>query len=128
MEQQQITAYLKNYRSSARKARLVVDLVRGKPVSEARRVLKFSSKKAAKAVLKLLNSAVSNAQHNYNVSDVSQLKISKITVDEGRTIKNWKPVSRGRAHPILKRSSHIKVILSEKSEARNSKLETNSKS
>lgn len=106
-----VTAKLKNYRSSARKARLVAGLIRGAKVSEARRLLKFNSKKASTAMLKLVNSAAANAEHNYQVKESENMVVSKVLVNEGVTMKRWNQVSRGRAHPILKRTCHLEVVL-----------------
>ena len=91
----------------------MVDLVRGKKVPEAQAILLFTVNKSARSVLKLLNSAVASAKHNFQL-DEANLFISKITVDEGPKLKRWHPMSRGRAYPIIKRSSHIALVLSEK--------------
>lgn len=102
-------ALLKNYRQSPRKVRLVADSVRGKSVKEAVQVLSFMPKRAAKAVKKVILSATANAGDKGN----SNLKISKITVDDGFTIKRFKPRSRGMANPIRRRTSNIVVELNE---------------
>ena len=109
----EITAKLSNLRTSPRKVRQVVDLVRGKDVPKAQAMLTFTVNKSARNVLKLLNSAVASAKHNHQL-DENNLFISKITVDEGPKLKRWHPMSRGRAYPIIKRSSHIVLILSER--------------
>ena len=109
----EITAKLSNLRTSPRKVRQVVDLVRGKDVPKAHAMLTFTVNKSARNVLKLLNSAVASAKHNHQL-DENNLFISKITVDEGPKLKRWHPMSRGRAYPIIKRSSHIVLILSER--------------
>ena len=93
---------------SAQKARLVADQIRGKSAEEALDILTFSNKKAADLVLKLLNSAIANAEHNEG-ADVDELKVSSIFVNEGRTLKRLKPRAKGRADRILKRSCHITV-------------------
>ena len=103
-------ASLKNYRQSPRKVRLVADAVRGKEVNTALTTLKFMSKRASSAVGKLIASATANAAEAGKV-DASTLKISKITVDDGVTMKRWKPRSRGMANPIRKRTSNIVVEL-----------------
>lgn len=105
-------ARLSNLRTSPRKVRQVADLIRGKKVSQAQSILLFTVNKSARPVLKLLNSAVASAKHDLH-SDGSNLFISKITVDEGPKLKRWHPMSRGRAYPIIKRSSHIALTLSE---------------
>jgi large subunit ribosomal protein L22 len=108
----EIKAKLSNYRASPRKVRQVIDLVSGKKVVEAQSMLLFTVNKPARCVLKLLNSAVASAKHNFQI-DENNLFISKITVDEGPKMKRWHPMSRGRAFPIIKRSSHIAIVLGE---------------
>lgn len=101
-------------RIAPRKVRLVVDIVRGKSVSQALNILAFTRKKAALPVQKLLKSAVANAAENHGVSDVDALVIDRITVDEGPALKRFMPRARGRATPIRKRTSHIQIILRER--------------
>ncbi len=108
----EIKVKLSNLRTAPRKARQVIDLVRGKKVPEAQSILLFTVNKSARSVLKLLNSAVASAKHDYQL-DESNLFISKITVDEGPKLKRWHPMSRGRAYPIIKRSAHIALTLQE---------------
>lgn len=112
----EIKVKLKNLRTSPRKVRQVVDLVRGKKALEAQSILLFTTNKSARNVLKLLNSAIAAAKHDLHL-DESNLFISKITVDEGPKLKRWHPMSRGRAYPIIKRSSHIVLELKELSPA-----------
>ncbi|MGL4601708.1 MAG: 50S ribosomal protein L22 [Plesiomonas sp.] len=100
-------------RTSAQKARLVADLVRGKKVALALEVLTYSNKKAADLVKKVLESAIANAEHNEG-ADVDDLKISKIFVDEGPSMKRIMPRAKGRADRILKRTSHITVVVSDR--------------
>jgi large subunit ribosomal protein L22 len=109
----EIKASLKYYRMAPRKLRLVVDLIRGKKVNEAKSVLGFSSKRAAQPILKLLNSAIANAKKNFEVKDneINDFYIKKITVDEGAKLKRWRPVSRGAAHEIQKKTSHVNLVL-----------------
>lgn len=102
-------------RIAPRKVRLVVDTVRGKSVSQALSILAFTRKKAAHPVQKLLKSAVANAAENHGVNDVDILVIDSITVDEGPTLKRFTPRARGRATPIRKRTSHIHILLRERS-------------
>lgn len=103
-------AYLKNYRQSPRKVRLVADAVRGKGVTAALTQLEFMPKRAADAVAKLIASATANAQHNFSVSPET-LMIKEIRVDEGVTLKRMRPRSRGMATRINKRTSNIMVAL-----------------
>ena len=104
----EVGARLKGARISAQKARLVADQVRGKSVEDALELLEFSNKKAAHIVRKVLNSAIANAENNEG-TDVDELKVSSIFVDEGMTMKRLRPRAKGRADRILKRSCHITV-------------------
>jgi large subunit ribosomal protein L22 len=108
----EIKVKLSNLRTAPRKVRLVIDLVRGKKVAQAQSILLFTTNKSARPVLKLLNSAIASATHDLHL-DEANLYISKITADEGPKLKRWHPMSRGRAFPIIKRSSHIELTLSE---------------
>ena len=108
----QVQATLKGARLSAQKARLVADQVRGKNVEEALDVLTYSTKKGADVIKKLLNSAIASAEHNEG-ADVDELKISKIFVDEGMTMKRIMPRAKGRADRILKRSCHISITVAD---------------
>jgi large subunit ribosomal protein L22 len=101
-------------RISARKARLVTDLIRGRDVQNALNVLKFTPNRAAAMVTKVLTSAVANA--NEAEADMDSLYVDQAYVDEGPTIKRWRPKDRGRAHPINKRTSHIVVVVEEEPE------------
>ena len=106
----QVTARLKNARISAQKVRLVADQVRGLPVEQAEQLLSFSNKKAAHIVKKVLLSAVANAEHNEG-ADIDELKVARIMVDEGPTMKRWRPRAQGRASRINKRTSHITLVV-----------------
>ena len=108
----EVKVKLSNLRTAPRKVRLVADLVRGKKLAEAQSVLSFTVNKTARPVLKLLNSAVASATHDLNLNE-SNLFISKIMVDEGPKLKRWHPMSRGRAYPIIKRTSQIVLVLAE---------------
>jgi large subunit ribosomal protein L22 len=103
-------AILRGARISAQKVRLVADQVRGMPVARASDLLQFSSKKAAHVVRKLLLSAVSNAENN-DGADVDELKVSRIFVDEGPALKRFHARAKGRGASILKRTSHITVVV-----------------
>lgn len=104
--------HLNNLRTAPRKVRQVIDLVRGKKAEEARAILSFTVNKTAGNLLKLLNSAIASAIHDFKL-DESNLYVSKIFADEGPKLKRWHPMSRGRAYPIQKKTSHITLILSE---------------
>jgi len=106
------SAKLSNTRLSPQKIRLVADQVRGLPVEKALDVLTFSNKKAATVIKKVLESAIANAEHNEG-ADIDELKISEILVDAGPTMKRLRPRARGRADRIIKRTSHVKVTVSE---------------
>lgn len=109
----QATAKLSQAHVSAQKCRLVADQVRGMPVERALELLIFSPRKAAKIVRKVLESAIANAEHNEG-ADVDELKVATICVDEGPTMKRWRPRAKGRANQILKRTSHIKITVAER--------------
>jgi len=113
MEARAIARYV---RVSPRKARLVVDTIRGKSASEASTILKFTPKGAAEAVGKVLDSAVANAEHNLKVRP-DTLYVSAAFVDEGPTLKRIRPRAQGRAFRIRKRTSHITVVVKQREEA-----------
>lgn len=100
-------------RSSAQKVRLVADMIRGKKVSQALEILTYTNKKASGLVKKVLQSAIANAEQN-DGADIDDLKVAKIFVDEGPTMKRIMPRAKGRADRILKRTSHITVIVSDR--------------
>jgi large subunit ribosomal protein L22 len=100
-------------RISPQKARLVADLIRGKSVDQALEILTFSNKKAADLVKKVLESAIANAEHNEG-ADIDDLNVAKIFVDEGPVMKRIMPRAKGRADRILKRSSHITVVVADR--------------
>jgi len=108
----EVKVKLSNLRTAPRKTRLVADLVRGKNLAEAQSILSFTVNKTARNILKLLNSAEASATHDLHL-DKSNLFVSKIMVDEGPKLKRWHPMSRGRAYPIIKRTSHIVLVLAE---------------
>lgn len=99
-------------RISAVKCRLVADQVRGQQVEQALNILNFSRKRAAALISKVLESAIANAEHNLG-ADIDELRVSQIMVDEGPTMKRIRPRAKGRANQILKRTSHISVVVSD---------------
>ena len=99
-------------RITPQKARLVADQVRGKAVDRALEVLKFSPKKAAGIIRKVLESAIANAEHNEG-ADIDELKVAKIFVDDGPTHRRFRARAKGRAAKILKRTSHITIVVSD---------------
>jgi ribosomal protein L22 len=108
-----VRAQAKYVRSSPRKARLVVDHIRGKSVDEARAILAHTPRAAAVPVLKVLESAIANAEHNHELLP-EELRIFQVMVDEGPTIKRFRPRALGRATKIRKRTSHITINLTNK--------------
>ncbi|MCP1146465.1 50S ribosomal protein L22 [Lysinibacillus endophyticus] len=111
----QAKAIARTVRIAPRKVRLVVDLIRGKQVGEAVAILRHTPKAASPVVEKVLKSAVANAEHNYEL-DVNNLVVSEVFVDEGPTLKRFRPRAQGRASAINKRTSHITLVVSEKKE------------
>ncbi|GAF14850.1 LSU ribosomal protein L22p [Bacillus sp. JCM 19046] len=112
---EQAKAVAKQVRIAPRKVRLVIDLIRGKQVGEAIAILKHTPKSASPVVEKLLNSAIANAEHNYEM-EPNNLVISEAFVDEGVTLKRFRPRAQGRASRINKRTSHITLVVTEKKE------------
>jgi len=110
MEAKSIARYV---RISPRKARLVIDLIRGKSVEEAFSILRFTPRAASPIIEKVLASAVANAEHNHNL-DTTRLVVKKAYVNEGPTLKRYMPRAMGRASKINKRTSHITVVVGEK--------------
>jgi large subunit ribosomal protein L22 len=108
-----VSAQAKYVRTSARKARLVCDHIRGKDVIEARAILAFTPRAAAKPWLKLLDSAVANAEHNHELVG-DDLRIAAVHADEGPTLKRYRPRAMGRATRIRKRTSHLTITLTPK--------------
>ncbi len=105
-----ITAKLQDYRQSPRKVRLVAHLVKGKTVADAKNTLQFLVKRAAKPLADLLDSAVANAKHNFNIES-DKLFVKNFRVDEGMVLKRRRPRARGMAYPINKRTSHVFIEL-----------------
>ncbi len=108
----EVRAVAKDTGISPRKVRLLADMVRGKKVDEALAILKFAPTPTARVVAKVVKSAAANADNNFQMSP-SDLKIVTIFVDGARSLKRFRPRARGRASPILKRSSHITIIVAE---------------
>lgn len=109
------TSVAKYVRTSPRKIRLVIDAIRGRKVQDALNILRFTPKRAAKTVEKVLNSAVANAENNHQMNP-DDLYICKVHVDKGPTMMRWIPRAMGRASLIHKRTSHITVSVMEKGE------------
>ncbi len=105
-------ATVRHIRVTPRKARLVVDIIRGKRAGDALNILKFMPQHASKVVEKLLKSAIANAEQK-NIADVDRLKITRAFVDQGPVLKRVMPRAMGRANIIRKRSSHITLVLGE---------------
>lgn len=109
----EVKAKLRYARVGAQKARLVADEVRGKNINEAVRILTFMDKKPAEMILKLVNSAVANAEQK-QVIDLDNLYVKHISVDQGPVLKRFRPRAQGRAFGIRKKMSHINLILDER--------------
>jgi large subunit ribosomal protein L22 len=106
----QANATLKYVRFSAQKGRLVADQIRGQQVERALELLQFSAKDAAKSIRKVLESAIANAEHNEG-ADIDELKVESIQVNEGPTMKRFRPRAKGRGVEILKRTSHVTITV-----------------
>ncbi|MBI4334462.1 MAG: 50S ribosomal protein L22 [Chloroflexi bacterium] len=109
----QVKASATNVGYSYQKVKLIADTVRGKKVDDALAILKFLPSPAARAVAKVVKSAAANAENNYQLTP-GTLKIVAICADKGRTLKRFRPRARGRANEVLRRSSHISVVVEEK--------------
>ncbi|MGH2993028.1 MAG: 50S ribosomal protein L22 [Solirubrobacterales bacterium] len=105
-----VRASARYLRTSPRKVRLVADQVRGLPIDDARALLQFSPRGAARDVAKLLDSAAANAENNHELV-ADDLRIAEIYVDEGPTLRRWRPRARGRATKIDRRTSHLTLAL-----------------
>ncbi|HSX58076.1 MAG TPA: 50S ribosomal protein L22 [Candidatus Saccharimonadales bacterium] len=108
-----VSAEGKNLRISTRKVRLVAKTLSGKNATSTLEVLKFQPKKAGSVISKVLKSAIANATNN-NKLDEKKLIIKEVVVNEGQYLKRFRPRSRGMAHPIIKKSTHVKVVLEDK--------------
>ena len=111
-----VRASARYLRTSPRKVRLVADQVRGMPIEDARALLQFSPRAAARDVVKLIDSAAANAENNHDLV-ADEMRIAEISVDEGPTLRRWRPRARGRATKIDKRTSHLSVALTPIEEA-----------
>ena len=103
----------KNARISPYKVRQVLELIRGKSAEKAVVILKYSDKKAARIILKVLNSAMANAEHNYGM-DLDKLYVAEAFANQGPMMKRFRPAAKGAAHPYVHRTSHITVTLGER--------------
>src|ERR1700733_9089369 len=108
----QVAAKLKFARLSPQKCGLVCDLIRGLPIDRALDVLKFSRKRSAEVLKKVLDSAIANAEHNHG-ADIDELKVAKVFADQGPTYKRMQAKAKGRGTRLLKPTCHITVILSD---------------
>jgi large subunit ribosomal protein L22 len=107
-------AILRFVRVPPQKARLVIDLIRGQDVEQALTIIRFTPKRAARVIEKVLRSAMANAQHNHGLRDVDRLFVKTAFVDQAPPWKRWVPRAMGRATPIRKPTSHITVVLDER--------------
>ncbi|MBN1333094.1 MAG: 50S ribosomal protein L22 [Synergistales bacterium] len=106
-------AVARQVRISPLKVRQVLPLIRGKSVDQAMLILRYNPKKAAKIVAKVLQSAVANAEHNFGM-DTEKLSVVSAFADQGPSMKRWRPVSMGRAHPYKHRTTHVTITVAEK--------------
>jgi large subunit ribosomal protein L22 len=106
----EVRALAKNQPVSPQKVRLLLDVIEGKPVEEALTLLEFMPQPSARMVWKVVKSAASNAENNFDLNP-DGLRVKKAVAGDGRTLKRWRARSRGRAAPVLKRSAHIEVIV-----------------
>lgn len=109
----QAKAMARQVRISPMKVRQVLTLIRGKRAEEAMTILRFSPQKAARIVYKILQSAIANAEHNYGM-DTDKLHVLTAYADQGPSMKRFRPVSHGRAHPYVHRTSHVTVTVAER--------------
>ncbi len=109
----EVKSTAKSVRIASRKVRLVLDLIRGKDAKEAMAILKFTPNHSAEVIAKVLKSAMANATHNYQM-DEDKLYVKACYANEGMTMKRFRAVSKGRGHKILKRTSHITVVVEER--------------
>jgi large subunit ribosomal protein L22 len=108
-----VTATAKYVRGSTRKARLITEVIRGKPVEEASAILRFMPQHAARDVARVLQSATANAENNHQLA-ADELFVLEARADEGPTIKRWRPRAQGRAFPIHKPMTHITVVVADR--------------
>jgi len=113
MEAMEAKAIARHIRIAPRKIRVVIDLIRGRNIGDAYAILKNTPKIGSEILLKLLESAIANAEHNYNMNS-DKLYVAAAYVDQGPTLKRIHPRSRGQAFKILKRSSHVTVVVKER--------------
>ena len=111
-----VTARARYVRISPMKVRRVVDMIRGLPATEALNVLKFAPQAASENVYKVVASAIANAEHNAHLRDKDRLFVAQAYVDEGPTMKRFRPRAQGRAYRIRKRTSHITVVVESRTE------------
>ena len=109
----EVRAVARHVPGSPRKAGLIAEVIRGKSVAEALAILRYLPHKAARHYSKVVKSAAANAENNLNL-DPTELVIVRVTADKGRTFKRFRPKARGRVGPILKRSSHLTVVVAER--------------
>jgi large subunit ribosomal protein L22 len=109
----EVRAVARHIRISPQKVRLVLETIKGRPVPEALAMLRFMPHKATGPVAKALKSASANAENNFSL-DPDELVVVRVSADEGRTLKRYRPRARGRVNQILKRSSHVTVVVSER--------------
>ncbi len=110
----EVKALLRFYRYSPKKMKPIVDLIKGKQVEKAENILKFVNKRGAKAVLKLLQSAIANAQNNHDIRDIEKLYIKRINLGPGPSYRRGRPAPMGRFHLYTHRTLHLQLVLENK--------------
>jgi large subunit ribosomal protein L22 len=110
----EVKALLRFYRYSPKKMKPIIDLIKGKQVEKAETILKFTNKRGAKPVLKLLQSAIANAQNNHDVRDIENLYVKKIFLGPGPSFKRGRPAPMGRFHLYKHRTLHLQLVLDKK--------------
>lgn len=110
----EVKALLRFYRYSPKKMKPIIDLIKGKPVEEAETILKFANKRGTKAVLKLLQSAVANAQNNHDIRDIENLYVKKINLGPAPSFKRGRPAPMGRFHLYKHRMLHLQLVLDQR--------------
>ncbi|MEJ5166828.1 MAG: 50S ribosomal protein L22 [Thermoanaerobaculia bacterium] len=110
----EVKATLRYYRYSPKKMKLITDLIKGKPVEKAESILKFTNKRGAKPVLKLLQSAIANAQNNYDIRDIENLYVKRVNLGPGPSFKRGRPAPMGRFHLYKHRTLHMQIVLDQK--------------
>lgn len=112
----EVTALLRYYRYSPKKMKPIIDLIKGKQVEKAETILRFTNKRGCMPVLKLLQSAIANAQNNHDIRDIENLYVKRINLGPGPSFKRGRPAPQGRFHFYKHRTMYLKIVLEKKEE------------